>query len=347
MWADPGAPVDMLRTCPERVVAFLTDEYNNSLEPLRQVLANPRLPAAVLTALLKRLPHRSRQDLIWDLAGEPPSAWVRLADAFTPASLSRAISRVDQPWRYPAWRPEELTDVAGILRAFTVNRHPKVRALAAEAFPVDASARHRYSDGTVSAVRLAADPEPAVRRGLARNPYLRDLPDDAPGLAVRQQLLDDSDPTVRATAVRQNVALTHTDVLGLMNALYSRFGEDLGLTPHAASEPVEPWPKPVLAVTDPLDDPAPHVRAAAVPSISLTDDGRWQRVMTDPDAGVRAAGTIRGWSTPPHVWLSLAHDPEVRVRRAVARSRWAPPAVLRQLTGDHDPSIAEQARARV
>ena len=55
---------------------------------------------------------------------------------------------------------------AGVLRAFSTNRSARVRALVAEAFTVRATPRHRYSEGTASALRLVADPEPVVRRGL-------------------------------------------------------------------------------------------------------------------------------------------------------------------------------------
>lgn len=342
VWADLDAPADILRACPERVLAHLT-EYG-SAELLSRVVVNPRLPAPVLSALLDRVQPSTREHLTEELTSLPPPTWVRLAGMFTPVSLSRAVEMLQNPHSLSAGPEAQRTDAAEVLRAFTTSHHPRVRALAAEAFPVAATARHRYKDGTVSAVRFAADPDPAVRRGLARNSRLQNLPEDSAGLAVRRQLLTDADPTVRAAAVRHHVATTSTDVARAVQATYSRLeARYLGVpTAMAVARP-----EPVLAVEDPLDDPAPQVRAAAVRSIPRAAAARWQRVIADPDARVRAAAATPGWCTPEDVWVRLAQDPEIRVRLAVARSRCAHPELLRKMVGDTDPNVAKQAQARL
>jgi hypothetical protein len=358
VWADPKAPTAVLSACPERVMAFLTEPGTG--EPgteglLLRVLTNPRLPAPVLGAILKRLDRDRREDVVAELLVQPPSAWVRLAALYTPVSLGRAVSSLDRTrYDFYSWLdPEQVqqrTPAAAVLRAFITSRDRKARALAAEAFDLVATSRHRYADGAVSAVVLAADPEPLVRRSLARNPNLRSLPDDGAGLAVRQRLLDDPDPTVRAAAIRNHVALTQTDVANYMDAYYRSHPGLFGRgAPQEETRPRPPLqrPTPVLTVADPLEDEDWRVRAAAIPSLAPGDGEGWRRILADSNEQVRAAVATRGWSAPPQVWRALARDPAVRVRRAVARARWVRPEILRMMTGDADAEIAALAQVRV
>ena len=56
------------------------------------------------------------------------------------------------------------------------------RALAAQAFPLTATTRHQFTQSTVSATKLVADTDVAVRVALARNDDVRRLPEDEAGL---------------------------------------------------------------------------------------------------------------------------------------------------------------------
>jgi hypothetical protein len=305
---------------------------------LLAALKNPAIPQAVKAALARscRGPARSLavEHALWD--NEPAGLLLTLAPAMTPAALARYVSRLAHPvdsWqRTAADRASDRGRLAEVMRAFTRSADPRCRALAAQSFPLSASARHQFAAGQVSAPRLASDPVIAVRVALARNEAIRQLPDDAPGQAVRRSLLEDAAPRVRAAARRAGLHVTTAQVNA---ALAVAWGE---APPGAVSGP---------PVRDALDDPDPRVRATAVRAgIASLDGRRWARVASDASAIVRAAAATSGYRAPRWVWARLASDPDARVRKAVARSRWAPPAVLRRLLSDADASVAGAARAR-
>jgi hypothetical protein len=355
LWADPETPASMLTNCPERVISFLVDGEARWPLVLR-VLINPRVPAGVRSKVVRGLSAWGRRALVDELLDQPLPVWIRLADVLTPAALARLVHVLNRPPATQTWlacKPGKgLADRAsaeGVLRGFTTARDARLRALAAEAFPLVAAARHQYGAGSVSAVRLSDDPEPAVRRGLARNQTLRDLPEDTAGLDVRYRLLTDTDPTVRAAAVRNSVHLIRSD---MFHAVRAALGPKPAMVATDAG-PGEPTPTelasvvPTLVVPDPLDDPDPRVRAAAVITLGPKELDRWQRIADDPDPRVRVAAAVNGWHVPSSVWRSLARDAEVKVRRAVVRSRWVRPELLRMMTGDSSPEIAAAAAARV
>jgi hypothetical protein len=357
LWADPETPARVLAECPERVIAFLVGGESQWPLVLR-ALINPRVPAGVRAKVVRGLSAWRRRALVDELLDQPLPVWIRLADVLTPAALARLVDVLNRPSATQAWLAcnpgkglEDRASAEGVLRAFTTARDARLRALAAEAFPLVAAARHQYGAGSVSAVRFSVDPEPAVRRGLARNQTVRDLPEDIPGLDVRYRLLTDPDPTVRAAAVRNSVHLIRSDMFRAV-AVRAALGPQPAMVATDA-RPGEPTPTelasvvPTLVVSDPLDDPDPRVRAAAVNTLGPKELDRWQRIVDDPDARVRVAAAVNGWHMPPAVWRALARDAEVKVRRVVVRSRWVRPELLRMMTGDSMPEIAAAAAARV
>lgn len=344
VWADPAAPAAVLARCPDRVLEFLATEHT-ALR--RRVLAHPAVPDAVKAAIARRAVGSVRKSLVIDLArcAAPPRQWLLLSPAFTPVSLADAVRAISAYRRMasgsagsdlPAADPDPLA--VAVRKAFTLSAQPAQpaqRALTAEGFALGSGPRHRWTHSEVSATRLLRDPSPLVRRGLARNPGIGRLVEDHDGLSIRQGLLTDPDPTVRAAAIRSGVHVTRQDLRRAVNRGLGLPDED-GLV------------VPVLIVADPLDDPDPRVRAAAVgTSIHPAATERWARVAADPSPVVRAAAATRGWSTPAPVWRQLARDPDDRVRTAVARSRWVNPRILRMMTGDTTARIAAIAQQRV
>jgi hypothetical protein len=182
-----------------------------------------------------------------------------------------------------------------------------------------------------------------VRVGLARNEWLRNLPDTEAGLAVREALLRDPADRVRAAARRNGVHVTEADLHAVMSAYYARSG----LGPAPENDVRAPLTGSGWVAPDPLDDPVPRVRATAVRSITRDDLDRWDRVIDDPSHVVRGAAATHGWGAPDTIWARLADDDDRRVRLKVARSRWVSPLLLRRLTGDRDPDVAAVAQRRV
>lgn len=332
-WADPETSAKLLARCPDEVVEYLSTVSSGLC---LQVLANPSVPDTVKAAVAAQSRGYVRRAIVHDLLRRPAAVgeWLLLSAAFTAATLEQAVRALKlsplAPDEGTAARDQALA--REILRGFTLSRDPRRRTLAAQAFPLTTAARHGWREGKLSAPRLAADPDRRVRTGLARNYMLRDLPDDQAGLSVRQALLTDPDPGVRAAAARNRVSVTDTELSGWMRLVW---GE--------APPPVVP----ALVVPDPLDDPAPRVRATAIPALTALDLARWERVAADPSAVVRAAAATNGWAAPPQVWEALARDSDPKVRTAVVRSRFAPATLLRRMTGDPDELIATAAQARV
>jgi hypothetical protein len=119
-------------------------------------------------------------------------------------------------------------------------------------------------------VLLVADPQRAVRTGLARNYAMRNVSTDVAGLTVRKALLADPDPGVR-TAVQ----ITNDHVIAHLGAIEG------DLVPLAQLEPF---------TADPLDDPSPRVRATAVRSVSCRTRARTcARLLPRQDGGHRSS----------------------------------------------------------
>jgi hypothetical protein len=330
VWADPDAPPEILAVCPERVLEYLATEPT----PLRRaVLANPNVPDTTKAQIAKRARGHARRSLAHDLVEHSTLGhWLLFADVFTPASLRQAVSalRGDRPWLIG--RDAALPTATAVLRGFTTSRDHRHRALAAEAFDLTTAPEHAWADGSLSAVLLVADPHRAVRKGLARNYAMRNLSTNAAGLTVRKTLLADPDPGVRTAALRNGVHITNDHVIAHLGAIEG------DLVPLAQLEPL---------TTDPLDDPSPRVRATAIRGLPKADTLGWTRVAQDTSPIVRAAAATSGWWAPEFVWKQLARDPELKVRTAVARSRWVPSTILRQMTGDTDPDVADLAQQRI
>lgn len=357
-WADPTRPRAQRRHCPEDELACLA-EFGYTNEVL-EVLLNPVVGGAVKAALAARMSRYSRRGLTYDLLGRdaPVPVWVAISPVLTATALHGVLAALDPDDHWSAAARAQITDPrrlrAELLRGFIGAREPKARALMAEAAPLWTGARHSYATGRLSAPTLAAHADAGVRVGLARNPHLRQLPDDPAGIAVRETLLGDDAARVRTAARRNGVQVTQTDISALMEAHYQRHSSILGGSPDArvaaAHQPVEP-PLPLrwsgLVVGDPLDDPDPRVRATAVRSGVLRDPDRWQRVVTDPSHVVRGAAATHGYLTPRPVWDRLADDTDRRVRLKVVRSRWVSPLLLRRMTGDPDPAVRALAQQRI
>jgi hypothetical protein len=330
VWADPEAPPEILAVCPERVVDYLATEPT----PLRRaVLANPNVLDTIKGQIAKRARGHARRSIAHDILEHGTlEQWLLLADVFTPASLRQAVSalRGDRFWL--VGRDAALPTATAVMRGFGTSRNHRHRALAAEAFDVNTAPEHEWADGVLSAVLLVADPHRAVRKGLARNYDMRNLSTDADGLSVRKALLADPDPGVRTAALRNGVHITNDHVIASLGAIEG------DLVPLAQLEPL---------TADPLDDPAPRVRATAVRGLCQADTLGWKRVAQDASPVVRAAAATSGWWTPEFVWKQLARDPDLKVRTAVVRSRWVPSTILRQMTGDTDTDVAHLAQQRI
>lgn len=332
-WGDPETPAKLLARCPDEVVEYLATA---SSWLCLQALANPSVPGKVKAAVAARSRGYMRRAIVHDLLRRRAAVgeWLLLYAAFTAATLEQAVRALE----ISPLAPDEMTAAGdqalarAILRGFTLSRDPRRRTLAAQAFPLTTAARHDWRQGKLSAPRLAADPDRRVRTGLARNYMLCNLPDDQAGLSVREALLTDPNPGVRAAAARNRVSVTDTELSGWMRHVW---GE--------APPPVVP----ALVVPDPLDDPAPRVRATAIPALTANDLARWERVATDPSPVVRSAAATNGWAAPARVWEALARDSDPKVRTAVVRSRFVSAKLLRLMTGDTDRLIATAAQARV
>lgn len=302
--------------------------------PLRRaVLTNPNVPDTIKAQIAKRARGYVRRSLARDILEHGTlEHWLLLADVFTPASLREAVSalRGDRPSL--AGRDATLPTATAVMREFSTSPNRRHRALAAEAFDVNTAPEHTWAEGALSAVLLVADPQPAVRKGLARNYEMHNLSTDIAGLAVRKALLADPDPGVRTAALRNGVHITNDHVIAHLGAIEG------DLVPLAQLEPL---------TADPLDDASPRVRATAVRGLSKVDTLGWTRIAQDTSPIVRAAAATSGWWTPDFVWKQLARDHDLKVRTAVVRSRWVPPTILRQMTGDTDPDVADLAQQRI
>ncbi len=197
VWADPTTPAPAWGECPDQILHFLATQPSPLL---RAVLGNPQVPDAVKTAIARRARGFVRTALVWDLVEySPAQEWLLLSDAFTPALLSRALRSLDhRPRRRPGptllGRDAAAGDGGGrssdtlgaaVARGLTLSASHRQRALAAQTFALTLTARHDWSGQRLSAPRLVGDPHPVVRRALARNPNVADLPEDEAGLALR------------------------------------------------------------------------------------------------------------------------------------------------------------------
>lgn len=332
VWADPAAPVEVLAAPSVEVLDHLVSPSGGG-GVLWSVLDNPAVPDAVKTALAKRAKGRLRGRMVSHAVHDHGGVrlWLALAPAFTPAALERIVADLRFGWRRRHDEEADHERLAEVLRAFTNSRDARTRALAAQAFPLTIAARHHYAEGAVSAPRLAADPEVAVRVGLARNHHLRVLPEDEVGIAVRRGLLEDPAPRVRTAARRSGVHITDSHIGAVFAASHG-----LPVAPAGIA----------LGPSDVLDDPAPAVRRTAVTAgIHRHDGGRWAQVLADPSPQVRKTAATHGWWTPRFVWTKLATDPDPGVRKAVAASRWVPPELQRRLLSDPEPAVADAAAA--
>ncbi len=103
--------------------------------------------------------------------------------------------------------------LAEVLKLFVTSQDSRCRALAAQAFPLTATTRHQFTQSTVSATKLVADTDVAVRVALARNDDVRRLPEDEAGLAMRRALLEGPEVRVRTAARRSGVQVTDSSII--------------------------------------------------------------------------------------------------------------------------------------
>lgn len=334
VWADPDAPLDVLRHPPAAVLEFLVGD-GLWTGALIRALHHPALTTTVLAALAERAKSEARKTIAEFVLYEHVDVPLLLAaaPALTPARLAKAVSGLRFGYAYQRDPDAVAARLAKILRGFVTSSTTRCRALAAEAFPLTVGPRHRYAEGEVSATRLVADPETAVVVALARNHHLRTLPETDEGLAVRRALLDSEHARVRAAARRSGVHVLDSHIVAALSAADGR----------PAPTPAHPAG---VEQADPLDDPAPAVRATAIRSgIHQHDGARWARVLEDPSPQVRKAAATHGYFTPSFVWTALAADPDPSVRKAVASSRWAPAELQRRLLSDANPAVAGAADA--
>jgi hypothetical protein len=333
VWANPAAPRTVLAD-PSKVVVDYLVNAGAADGTLRDVLHNPAVPDSVRAALARRATGPART-AIARYATDPDRGvrtMVALAAVLTPATLEKIVNGLRFGWHHRQDPDAARARLAELMRAFITSAQNASRALAAEAFPLTLDARHHYREGEVSATRLVADTEVAVRVGLARNPHMRGLPETPDGLRVRQTLLQDPNPRVRTAARRAGVHVTSGHIEAAFAAAH-------GLP--TIDDPL------ALDSGDALDDPAAAVRATAVAAgIHRQDGARWSRVLADPHPSVRKAAATHGFLTPRFVWTELASDPDPGVRKAVAMSRWAPTEVQRRLLSDADPAVATAAQSR-
>jgi hypothetical protein len=334
VWADPAAPVAVLRDPPTAVLGHLLGD-GAWQGMLSAVLRNPALPTSVLATLAARAKGQARATISRHAlrARTDVARLVAAAPAITAAQLSRTVDELRYGWQQGQDPDAAQVRLVTLLRAFTTSSNTRCRALAAQAFPLTLGPRHRYAQGEVSASKLVADPEIAVLVALARNHHLRDLPESEEGLAVRRALLGHPTPRVRAAARRAGVHVLDSHVLA---ALEAADGHPVAADPAAGG----------VELADPLDDPAPSVRVTAVAAgIPHYDGARWARILADPSPQVRKAAATHGFLTPSFVWTALAADPDPAVRTAVASSRWAPTELQRRLLSDTHPKVAAAAEA--
>lgn len=335
-WVDPAAPSKVLSRCPAGLLAYLTDEDSPGVRHLRTVLHNPAVPSQAKLSIAARLRGSRRRWLIQDLLEEARvHELLDYAPLLTAAHLERTVRNLSngRAIHHADGRAEPPRErLMALLRGFTLSRDPKHRALAAQAFPLNDRGRHAWAEGTVSAFKLATDPRPQVRTGLARNPYLRWMSDTTTTRRIRRALLDDPEDRVRAAARRSGLHTTETNVRAALDLTY-------GATPEQAEATADT----LFVTADPIDDPSPHVRATAVLTTTRADIDRWTRLTEDPSVLVRTAVIRNGYLAPMQIWQRLASDPDPRVRRGVASSRWAPSRVRAGLENDDDPAVARAA----
>lgn len=361
-WAEPDPAAGPFPTEAAALLDYLAAGRGRPW--LGRVVANPQVPDTVRADLAARVSGYTKRHLAWDLLqyGAAGSAWVAMTPALTAAKLRDGLRVLGaDPWG-PGYRQQ--ADVARrteILQAFVESPDPAARALAAEAMPLTSSAEHDFAGGELSAPRLSVDPAPGVRVALARNETATSLAEDEAGLVVRQRLLDDPSARVRAAARRHGIALTPSDMNAFMAAFYRANPGLLGVgggqqpardpaatappgTDHDGEDVEDGHRRPGLGlqVADPLEDPAPRVRATAVRATTLGDDRRWARIAADPSPLVRGSAATWGF-IPPWLWPALADDADWRVRARVARARRAPEVLQRRLTGDRDPRVRRAA----
>ncbi|MGV9836536.1 hypothetical protein ACWDUL_20440 [Nocardia niigatensis] len=330
VWADPDVPTAVLADPPAPVMDYLTSRS----EILCRVLANDAVPDQLKGRLMRAAGRWVREALVDDAfeLDLPIPQLRRLAPAFTAATLRRLLNYRPHDRRFVGEGEErQQRRTAAIVEAFAAAPEGRCRALAAEAFRLNFTGSHDYSQGTISAVVIAADADIAVRVGLARNDHLRHA-DGTRHRELCRALLEDPAPRVRTAARRAGLHVSDEAVHELMHAVWE-------------GRPLRTDLSPISAV-DPLDDPSPSIRATVVASIAANDAAGWVRILDDPSPRVRAAVATRGYSAPRFVWTSLITDAEPSVRKAVAKSRLVPPHLRRQLLTDPDPTVAREAAAR-
>jgi hypothetical protein len=250
VWADTAAPRTVL-AAPSKVVVDYLVNAGAADGTLRDVLHNPAVSDSVRAALARRATGQART-AIARYATDPDRdvrTMAALAAVLTPATLEKIVNGLRFGWHHRQDPDAARARLAELMRAFITSTQGACRALAAQAFPLTLDARHHYREGEVSATRLVADTEVAVRVGLARNPHLRGLPENPDGLRVRQTLLQDPNPRVRTAARRAGVHVTSSHIEAAFAAAH-------GLPTIDDPAALDPG--------DALDDPAAAVRATAV-----------------------------------------------------------------------------------
>ncbi|BAJ27296.1 MULTISPECIES: hypothetical protein [Kitasatospora] len=310
---------------------------------------------------------------LWERLAADPSPRVRttLAESDrTPADLRARLARDPDPevraalaqwWpdapepvrRILLTDPEERVRAAACARYFRRLPHPVppadlVPALLADP-PTRAGAVPHCDPDTTDLDRLAADPDPEVRRALATHPRLP--------AAIRDRLAADPRATVRL-AVFARPDTPDADRAALHDSLTGPFeppGEDVDEETAIEIEIDRfeigvglwllhlPW-----ATADPLphlDSPYAVIRRSAARAPGLPTEAR-ARLLADPDNEVALAAAA---SSPDPIDLATAerldreHRPPKRMHWRPADSHPLPVTALRRLATDPEPRMRQLA----